>query len=170
MGWMQRLTCLTCAIIFMQLPSFEISYENRMQARLDELGRYIHLFENAAHTMGYPLENYITFFEQQERKECQVQGCIMRTSLNRFHRLKKSYDAISGSTYPQKILIWFIHLDSELTYDTYTHFTPALTLDRSSGIAAILGLLFGALVSAITKIVLSRAWTWTRSLFKKHLN
>lgn len=146
MGLFRTLTGLGFALVACQFPAFEALYENRLQARLDESSRQIAFFEQAAQNCKYSLDRYILFFEAQPQIECQENGHMMRSSIERHQHLKDLYDQLAVARYPRKIFVWVTHFDYELSQDTMKHYQPSLVLDRISGVFALVGALMGWLL------------------------
>lgn len=160
-----RIISAAGALVFMQVPSFMVQYQQRLGGHVDELKRLVGKYSAAAADNGRTLEEYISLHLQSGVKEFAATGNIMTGNVERFNMLSEALKKISDSAGIKKFFVFIQNLDWEIFRNTLRDFVPAVSLNTDSILYGICGIiLFMLLYFLIKKIVAVFA---NRFIFKK---
>jgi len=160
-----RIISAAGALVFMQVPSFMVQYQQRLGGHVDELKKLVGKYSAAAADNGRTLEEYISLHLQSGVKEFAATGNIMTGNVERFNMLSEALKKISDSSGIKKFFVFMQNLDWEIFRNTFRDFVPAVSLNTDSILYGICGIiLFMLLYFLIKKIVAVFA---NRFIFKK---
>jgi hypothetical protein len=139
---LDRVIAAAGAIIFIQIPSFLVQYQQRLGGHVDELSSLIRKYRVAAAQNGRTLEEYIGLHLQSEVKEFVSTGRIMTENLERLTGLSEALKSISESGGILKFFSFLKNFDIEIFRSALKNFVPGLTFSLDSLLYGAAGIIF----------------------------
>lgn len=129
------------AVIFSQIPSFLVQYQQRLGGHVDELAILIKKYKAAASDNGRTIEEYIGLHLQSSVKEFAASGKIMSGNIERFTELSSSLKNLSESSGLFKFIHFLKDADSDIFNAAYKNFVPGLSFSADTVLYGLTGII-----------------------------
>jgi len=130
------------ALVFIQVPSFLVQYQQRLGGHVNELGLLIKKYKAAALDNGRTVEEYIGLHLQSDVKEFVSSGKIMSENMERFNDLTSALKNLSES----KGILKFYHFIKDMEFDifkaAYGNFVPGISFSFDTVLYGAAGIIF----------------------------
>jgi hypothetical protein len=152
---LDRVVCAAGALVFIQIPSFIVQYQQRLGGHVDELSLLIRRYKAAAADNSRTLTEYIGLHLQSDVKEFVSTGKIMAGNLERFTDLSDALKDLAGS----KGIFKFWYFVKDINFDIFKsaqkNFVPGISFSLDTILYGAAGIIFFLTVySAIKKTLL----------------
>jgi DUF2937 family protein len=154
---LDRILCVTGAVLFSQFPEFMQQYLQRLEGHLDEARLVVARFKDAAAQSGMSLDQLLAGASQNPDPSMGKLGAVVRVSLARVDELSGADAALRGATVWTRPFVFFSHMDAGIARATLSIYKPAVPttaegiLYAAVGIVFILALYHGAVRAPISR-------------------
>jgi hypothetical protein len=129
------------ALIFIQIPSFLVQYQQRLGGHVDELALLIKKYKSAASDNGRTVEEYIGLHLQSDVKEFVSTGKIMAENMDRFTGLSEALKSLSGSKGFMKFYSFIKDIDFDIFKAALKNFVPGISFSVDTVLYGALGII-----------------------------
>jgi len=143
-----RIIAVIGAVIFIQIPTFIVQYQQRLGGHVDELARQVNQYKAAAAKHGSTVEKYIELHLQSGFKETWE---LMTDNMERFTDLSLALQNLSESSGIKKFFIFLKSMDFGIFKATYKDFVPGISFSLDSIVYCIVGIIFAMLLYLLIK-------------------
>lgn len=130
------------ALIFIQIPSFLVQYQQRLGGHVDELARMIKRYKAAAADNGRTLEEYIGLHLQSDVKEFVSTGKLMSENMERYTGLSEALRSLTESKGILKFYSFLKNMDFDIFKGAVKNFVPGITFSIETLFYGALGIIF----------------------------
>ncbi len=138
---LDRVLCVTGAILFSQVPEFMQQYVQRLGGHLDEARRQLQQFEHAALQSGLTLDRLIGQTAANPDPAVARLGGVMTEAVTRVDTLTAAQTALQDASLWSRPFVFLGHLDSSIARATWSVFKPAVPTTLEGLVYALLGML-----------------------------
>lgn len=139
---LDRAVSATGALVFIQIPSFLVQYQQRLGGHVDELALLIKKYRSAAIDNGRTVEEYIGLHLQSDVKEFVSTGKIMSENMERFTDLSAALKSISESKGIIKFFSFIKNFDFDIFKAALKNFVPGISFSIDTIFYGALGIIF----------------------------
>ncbi|HKB92475.1 MAG TPA: DUF2937 family protein [Opitutaceae bacterium] len=125
-GLLDRLLCVSGAILFSQLPEFIQQYLQRLGGHLDEARRQLAQFEGVARQSNLTLDQFIEKTSANTEPSVARLGEVMHQTVLRVQDLTSSEIAIRNASLFARPFVFLQHMDGSIAHATWSVFQPAV--------------------------------------------
>jgi len=129
-------------LVFVQIPSFLVQYQQRLGGHVDELARIIKSYKSAAAGNSRTVEEYIGLHLQSNVKEFVSTGKLMSENMERFTDLSAALKSLSESKGIIKLFHFIKNIDFDIFKAAFKNFVPAVSLSIDTLFYGIAGIIF----------------------------
>lgn len=138
-------------LIFIQIPSFLVQYQQRLGGHVDELALLLRKYKSAASDNSRTIEEYIGLHLQSDVKEFVSTGRIMSENMERFTDLSAALKNLSGSKGVVKFFSFIKDFDFDIFKAALKNFVPGISFSIDTLIFAAMGIILFMTVYYIIK-------------------
>jgi hypothetical protein len=147
-----RIVAVVGAVIFFQIPTFLVQYQQRLGGHVDELVRLINQYKAAAAKKpGRTVEEYIGLHLNSGVDEFKSTGELMAENMERFTELSSALQNLSDSSGVKKFLVFLKSMNFDIFKETYKDFVPGISFNLDSILYCIAGIVFFMLLYLLIK-------------------
>ena len=146
-----RIISTAGALIFFQIPSFLVQYQQRLGGHVDELARLINKYKSAAGDNGRTVEEYIGLHLQSNVKEFVSTGKIMTENMERYTDLSAALKSLSQSKGIVKFYSFLKDIDIDIFKAALKNFVPGISFNIDTLIYGAAGIVFFMTVYFVIK-------------------
>ncbi|MCL1865724.1 MAG: DUF2937 family protein [Spirochaetes bacterium] len=146
-----RIVSVIGAIVFIQIPTFIVQYQQRLGGHVDELARLVKQYKSAASVNGRTVEEYIGLHLNYDVKEFVSTGKLMTDNMERFNELSLALQNLSESSGIKKFFVFLKSMDFDIFKGTYKDFVPGISFNLDSILYCIVGIIFSMLLYLLIK-------------------
>lgn len=140
-GLLDRVLCVTGALIFSQLPEFMQQYLQRLGGHLDEARRHLLEFQQAAAQSGLTLDRFINQTNANADPAVARLSGVMTEAVTRVNTLEAAQSAMQNASLWSRPFVFLQHLDAAIARATGAIFKPAMPTTVEGLVYALLGML-----------------------------
>lgn len=122
-----RIISAAGALIFIQIPSFLVQYQQRLGGHVDELAMLIKKYKSAAADNSRTVEEYIGLHLQSDVKEFVSTGKIMSENVERFTDLSTALKSLTESKGIVKFYSFLKDIDFDIFKAALKNFVPGIS-------------------------------------------
>ena len=146
-----RIVSAAGALIFFQIPSFLVQYQQRLGGHVDEMAHLIRKYKSAAADNGRTVEEYIGLHLQSNVKEFVSTGKIMTENMERYTDLSAALKSLSQSKGFVKFYSFLKDIDIDIFKATLKNFVPGISFNTDTLIYGAAGIIFFMAVYFVIK-------------------
>lgn len=150
-SFFDRLFAFTGALLFSQIPSFMLQYQQQLAGHVNELNLQISLLRQIADKSGKSLDEYIKKFIDHSDSDFSRQGEYLQELVTRYVDLSSSYVQLKEADVWHRPFIFIRNLYSDIAWKTYDNYDFAIVFSLEGFIYAAIGFLFGFCVFFLIK-------------------
>lgn len=138
---LDRVLCVTGAVLFSQVPEFMQQYLQRLGGHLDEARRQLEQFRHVAAESGLTLERLIDQTQANADPAVARLSGVMSEAATRVHALELAQTAIASASVWTRPVVFLEHVDRQIARATWSIFQPAVPTTLEGFVYATLGML-----------------------------
>lgn len=150
-AFFDRIVAVAGAIVFIQIPSFLVQYQQRLGGHVDELARLIRKYKIAAADNGRTVEEYIGLHLQSNIKEFVSTGKLMSENMERFTDLSSALKSITESKGIIKLFQFLKNIDMEIFKGALKNFVPGISFSIDTLLYGFLGIVLSMIIYHIIR-------------------
>lgn len=139
---LDRVVSACGAVVFMQIPSFLVQYQQRLGGHADELSRLIKMYAVAAAQNGRTVEEYIGLHLKSGVSEFVSTGKIMTENLERYHEISEALKNLSQSKGILKLYVFIRDIQYDIFKAALKNFVPGVSFNGETLIYMLAGIIF----------------------------
>jgi len=148
---LDRAISVAGALIFIQIPSFLVQYQQRLGGHVDELAILIKKYKIAAADNSRTVEEYIGLHLQSDVKEFVSTGKIMSENIERYTDLSTALKSLSESKGVVKFYSFIKDIDFDIFKAALKNFTPGITFSFDTVLYGAAGIIIFMSIYLIIK-------------------
>lgn len=138
----ERALAAAGAVTFAQFPSFIVQYQQRLGGHVDELGRIVSKYSEAAAKNNRTIEEYISIHLKSEIIDFISSGKIMADNLSRHTSLSEALISLTESSGIMKLYVFLKTMNYDIFRKTVDNFTPGISFNIDTLIYSLAGIIF----------------------------
>ena len=135
-----RILCVTGAVLFSQFPEFVQQYLQRLGGHLDEARHQLDQFKDAAAKTGSTLDQLIANANANPNPSMAKLGAVIVETQSRVQTLTADSQAIHDAAIWERPFVFFKHMDPQIAHATASIFRPAVPTTLEGLIYAGIGI------------------------------
>ena len=137
------------AVLFAQAPEFSVQYQQRLGGALGELDPIVANFERDARRSDLTRQEALLVYGQSHEQFLRDRGKSMAEVFDRFEHLSRHHLRLDQASPLIRPVIVLADHDRKLFWDTQGAYVPAVPLDATGAVYAVLGFALGLLISLL---------------------
>lgn len=150
-SFFDRLFAFAGGLLFSQVPSFMLQYQQQLAGHVNELNLQISLLRQIADKSGKSLDEYIKKFIDNPDPDFSRQGEFLQEMVTRFINLSFSYNQIKEADVWHRPFVFLRNIYSDIAWKTYANYDFAVVFSVEGLIYAAIGFVFGFLIFFLIK-------------------
>lgn len=135
-----RILCVSGAVLFSQFPEFVQQYQQRLGGHLDEARRQLDQFRAAAAQTGATLDQLVANANANTNPSVARLGGVIVETQSRVQTLSADQQAIQDASVWSRPFVFFHHMDPQIAKATFAIYRPAVPTTLEGLLYAAVGI------------------------------